>query len=61
LSVVEHRSDYGRERPDWEQVLGEVEGGQEGLDLGSSMDSPVVKAVLREARRVYHEMRDANE
>lgn len=60
-SVVEHRSDYGTVRPDWEQVISEIEESEDGLDLGDSMTSPVVKEILKVARKFYREMKIANE
>ena len=61
VSIVEHRSSYGAESPDWDRVLDEIEASEDGLDLGSDMNDPVVKAILRRARRVYRELREANE
>ena len=48
----------GRSLPDWDQVIAEVEESEAGLDLGTDMDSLVVKAILKEGRRLYREMRD---
>ena len=59
-SAVEMISDYGRECPDWDRVIDSVECSQPNLDLGGDMRSPVIKAVLKEARRVYREIRDDN-
>ncbi len=59
-SSVEMISDYGRECPDWDRIVDAVESSQPNLDLGSDMRSPVIKTVLKEARRVYREMRDEN-
>lgn len=58
-AAVEHRSDHGRTVPDWHQVLDDVENSQPGedLDLGGDMESPVIKALLAEARKVYAELR----
>ena len=58
-SVVEHRSDYGRVNPDWDLILSEIEESESGLDLGSDLLSPVVKEIMKRARKVYREMRDS--
>jgi hypothetical protein len=60
VSAVEHRSDYGRVRPDWHLVVDDVENSQADLDLGSNMQSPVVLAVLKIARQVYWDLEKGN-
>jgi hypothetical protein len=57
MAAVEQRSDYGRTQPDWHQVLDDVENSQPDLDLSTDMSSPVVKALLAEARKAFRQLR----
>lgn len=57
-SVVEMRTGYGRDRPDWDRIIREVEESEDGLDLGPDMTSPVIKALLAHGRQIYREMKD---
>ncbi len=57
-SIVEMLSDYGRQAPDWERVIDEVERSEDSLDLGANILSPVIKAILRKARKIYRELQD---
>jgi hypothetical protein len=56
-SAVEMRSDYGRQAPDYEQVLDDLE--VDGLDRGNDMDDPAIKEILKVARRVYKELKES--
>jgi hypothetical protein len=56
VSAVEHRSDYGKVQPDWRMVIDDIENAETGLDLGTDMLSPVIRAILKIARRVYRDL-----
>lgn len=56
-STVEMRTDYGKENPDWDRIINEVEDSEEGLDLGDDMQSPVIKALLKRGREIAKELR----
>lgn len=59
-SILEQRTDYGRgERPDWDAIVRELEEAHDGLDLGDSMTSPTVRAIVKLGRRLYAEMKEA--
>jgi hypothetical protein len=57
-SSVEMMTDCGRESPDWDRIINDLEQSEEGLDLGGDMESPVIKALLREGRKLYREMKE---
>jgi hypothetical protein len=59
VSAVEHESDYGRKRPDWDEVLDRIESSEEGLDLGTDKTDPVIQEILRRSRKIYKELSDA--
>jgi hypothetical protein len=58
VSVVEHRTDYGRDKPDWDRIVREVEESEDHLDLGDSMRSPVVMEIIRRGRAVLKDLRE---
>jgi hypothetical protein len=57
-SSVEMITDYGKEQPDWQRIIDDVEQSEDGLDLGTDMDSPVIKALLKRGRQIYRELRE---
>jgi hypothetical protein len=59
-SIVEMITDYGAQPLDSDRFLRDLEDSHEGLDLGDSLTSPTVKAILKIARRIAKELREAN-
>lgn len=57
-SSVEMRTSYGKETPDWDRIITEVESSEEGLDLGDDMQSDVIKALLKHGREIVRELKE---
>jgi hypothetical protein len=60
VSAVEMLTAYGTQPLDSHRLLRSLEDGRDGLDLGESMSSPTVLAILRVARQTARELREDN-